>query len=710
MAGEPASRSAMGTPGYMAPEQVDGREADPRTDIFAFGLVLYEMTTGERTAAGVRPQLDALPEKLAHVVDRCIEPDPENRWQTARDLNAEMDWAAQPAGAAASPAQDGFTATRGLSHIWGLAGWLTAVLAILAAAFLYLRHPEPEARIVRSTILPPEKTDFAFGTNYGSLAMSPDGRRLVFAATGEDGKSQLWIRSLESSKALPLEGTEGARLPFWSPNSRWVGFFADSKLKKIDTEGGPAIALADALDPTGGSWSDKDGGTIVFSPVAASGPLLKISSAGGATTPTTAVNPAEGISDHSPRFLPDGEHFLFATVTAAGRGGLSLRVGSLSSTSSKVIGPVDSDAAYAEGRLLFLRGGTLVAQPFDMKVLWPTGEAVPVAERVESLVRPAGIGVFSASTTGMLAYRIGAPASSNSWQLTWFDRLGKQTGTVGEPGPIRQVRLSPDRKTLAATFIFGAGRSDLWTYDLARGLPTRFTSGTGVNLNPVWSPDGKTIAFTSPRAGHFDLYRKPANGSAPEELLYADGKTKIPYSWSPDGKALLFGTTTPDGDLYVLPLTPETPGGPLKPVPFRENKFYESAAQFSPDGKWVVYASNEAQQAEIQDIYVAPLSRPAERRRVSPNGGRIPRWRKDGKEIFFVTPEGKLMAAEVRISEGAVEVSVVRMLFGGIPTSSPQPYDVSADGQRFLVTVPVASPKTSEPITLVQNWSFALRK
>jgi len=709
-----APKAAIGTPAYMSPEQAEGKECDARSDIYSLGMVLHEMATGKRPAdPAVAPEaLSTAPlpphlgERFAHVIGRCLARDPESRWQTARDVKAEIEWAAKPADAPASMERPKFgapgTPVR-VPWLWPAMAAL-ALFALAMLAMFHFRQAAPEAGVVRTAVLPPEKTLFSFTTNLGPVALSPDGRRMVFAATAEDGKTQLWIRPLDAGAAQALAGTEGGQFPFWSPDSKWVAFFAGGKLKKIDTQGGPPIDLADALNPRGGSWSAN--GTIVFAPTGGVPTTLqKISSAGGAA-PVQAVDAAAGAAQRFPWFLPDGEHFLLAaTKFTGGAGRVVLLVGSLGSTAGKPAGEADSNAVYAEGRLLYLRGSTLMAQPFDLKALHTVGEAVPVVEHVETFLNN-GTGVFSVSAAGLLAYQTGTGTVGR--QLTWFDRTGKTMGTVGEPRQYYHIELSPDGKRLAATSA-GAGNLDLWTYDLARGLPTRLTFDPAAEVTAVWSADGRTLAFNSNRKGGTDLYRKPSNGSGAEELLYADDRDKNPTSWSRDGRFLLYHTTGGEQgpDLFVLPLIPERPGAPLKPVPFLQTKFAESWGQFSPDGRWVAYTSNESQQVEV---YVAPFSRPTEKHQISTGGGLKPRWRQDGKEIFYQTPGGQLMAAEVRIGEETVEVGAVHALFGGIPGGYFYLYDVSADGQRILAAVPAGSQKGPEPVTLVLNWAAGLKK
>jgi dipeptidyl aminopeptidase/acylaminoacyl peptidase len=370
-----------------------------------------------------------------------------------------------------------------------------------------------------------------------------------------------------------------------------------------------------------------------------------------------------------------------------------------------MVARTSSNAIYADGHLLFLRGNTLMAQPFDAKRLATTGDTVPVAEQVGSVTVDA-VGLFSATSTGLLAYQAGTGAGGIS--LTWFDRSGKPGGALGDAGDFRTLEFSPDRKSLAASAADASGNRDLWIYDVARGLRTRFTFDPAMDDFPLWSPDGRSIAFSSNRKGHFDLYRKSSDGTGAEELLYEDNLDKTQGSWSPDGKFLLYSAVRPMtfDDIWVLPLASREAGGAPKPSLFLQTALQEQRPRFSPDGRWVAYQSNESQQFEI---YVAPFPGPGGKRQISTSGGTFPRWRRDGKEIFYVAPNGRLMAAEVNARGNAIEVGQVRPLDIRVVTTGSYRYDVSTDGQRFLVAT-APEQNAVAPLTLVQNWAAGLKK
>ena len=575
----------------------------------------------------------------------------------------------------------------------------TAALTIGAAVIIALTavrfHEQPlQTPVVRSSIPPPENAVFA-----SPMAISPDGRRLAFGASTSDGKTQIWVRPLDAPTPHPLPGTEGATHPFWSPDSRFLGFFAEGKLKKIDASGGPAFTLCAAPDGEGGTWN-RDG-VIVFSPTSRDA-LYQVSAASGVPSPVTTLDRSRSETTHRwPWFLPDGRRFLYGAGNTAS--GSAIRVGSIDSTSdSKVLVESMFNAVYAQGYLLFLREGTLMAQPFDTTRLVTTADASPVAEQIQT---PRGLlrGVFSVSATGFLVYRTGGPIAGD--QLAWFDRSGKQVAKLGAPGLFSNVHLSPDGKSASvATLDPATHNRDVWLYDVARGFRTRFTSDPAEERESIWSPDGRMIVFMSNRRGHFDLFEKPSGGGGDADLLLASDVDKYPSSFSPDGKSLLYWT---QGDpktashLWVLPMT-----GERKPYPFAQTLFRECCGKFAPNGRWIAYASDES---EREEIYVAPFPGPGAKRRISTAGGSWPSWSRDGKEIFYLAMDKRLMSAEVNVVGGVLQVGAIRPLFGPLVCGGGSCFDVSADGRQFLVR---AEPEqtTAESLTLVQNWTAALKR
>jgi len=701
----------LGTAAYMSPEQAVGRTVDRRSDVFSFGAVLFEMLAGKCAFPGATTPdiLEAVvksdpdwsrlpvgtPAYLRRLLERTLAKDRRQRMQAIGEARIVLE--NPEIGGSYLPG----TTTASLHHKTPRWSWaVEGVFALAAAAvsFVHFRETQPEPQMVLTAILPPEKSVVTSRGNSGPMALSPDGKRIAFAATGEDGKSQLWIRPLSATAARPVPGSEGGTFPFWSPESRYLAFFAGGKLKKIDTAGGPPVILADAPNPRGGAWSTS--GMIVFAPNNNVGGLVKISSLGGDSAPVTAPGLENGNS-RAPWFLPDGRHFLFISLRPPNH--VQLLLASLDSSEVKPIAETGSNAVYSEGRLLYLREDILMAQAFDLKALAAMGDAVPIAELIQRAFSPNTIGMFSVSASGLLAYMRGV--GDYGLQLTWFDRTGKSLGTIGEPRSFSSIALSPGAKTLVASFYDSLGM-DVWTYDLARGLPARFTFDPARDDFPVWSPDGRSVVFNSVRKGHWDLYRKSADGSGVEELLYSDDREKYPNTWTPDGKSLLFQTLDGKADSWVLTMTPESPGAPLKAVQFLPGVSSARWAKFSPDGRWVAYYAEESQRGEV---YVSPFLHSGSKRQISTNGGTKPRWRQDGKEIFYLSPEGQLMATEVRIGGETVEVGATHALFGGIPLGNGYGYDISADGQRILATV-AKDQKSNEPITLVQNWAAGLKK
>jgi eukaryotic-like serine/threonine-protein kinase len=716
MIGDPAltqEGTILGTFQYMAPEQLEGKEADARSDIFAFGTVLYEMATGQKAFAGksqasliasilsaepapissVQPMT---PPALDRVVKTCLAKEPDDRWQTAHDVMLQLKWIAEGGSQAGVPAPV-VAKRKGRERLaWGVAAVLA--LATVALAALAFARPRAVQRAVRSSILPPEKTTYHFISDAGGPpAVSPDGLQIVFTARDSSGKTSLWVRPLDSPAARELAGTDGAMYPFWSPDSLHIGFFAEAKLKKIDAAGGPALALCDAADGRGGSWN-RDG-IIVFEPHFRE-PLFRVAATGGKPEPATKFDESRKETTHRfPFFLPDGKHFLYeaGSHTVGTESELhSIYMGSLTGEAPKHLVNARSKGLYAAGHLLFVRQKTLMAQPFDPASGKLSGDPFPIVGNVQE--DPGFFtAVFSVSDNGVLAYQEGG-GNIDQFQLTWFDRSGKKMDTVGRRGNVFSPRISHDGRRV----VFAVGDpGDVWVEDFARNVSTRLTFDPADDSYAVWSPDDSRVAFLSQRSGGGDLYGKSSSGTGSDELLFSSPVGKNPRCFSPDGRLLLFESLNAKTkiDQEVLSLTDR------KVTPFLHSEFDEAQGDFSPDGRFVAYSSNESGRFEI---YVQAFPGPGGKWQVSTAGGAAPVWRRDGKELFYIAPDHKLMAVAVRTG-ATFEAEAPQALFETRVREDPdRHYDVSADGQRFLIVTPLGSEATP-PISLIQNWPVLLR-
>jgi serine/threonine protein kinase len=657
----------MGTPAYMAPEQREGGACDARTDIYALGLILYEMATGKRFSPQASHS-EGVPERLAHVIERCLETDPGERWQAASDIRKELAWSVKHA-------------TNSPSRQTSLRGWapLAAAVLLAAAAGGALVH------LADSRRAPDERPEMRLEINAPGLvpsdfAISPDGRSLVFQGS-MDGQSRLWLRPLASETAKPLPGTDRGLRPFWSPDGTSIGFFADGQLKRIDIATGIVQQLAPS-QAANGAWGD---GTIVFNRCA-SCPLDQVRASGGEVRQATSLQPNQ-ITHRFPSFLPDGRHFLFFALDASENG---IHLGSLDSTDTRSLFEAESAGVFAPPDfVLFARGGGLWAQRLDLKAFKSIGEPVPVAERVvlDSL------GYFdvavSASAAGPVAYQ----ARNVARQLAWMDRTGRQIATVGRPddGQSRgdiQLRLLPDGRSALITRMVG-GKRNVWTVDTESGALRRITSQSSREFFAA-SPDGSRIVFSSMvNGGITDLFEASLAGGA-ARLLSKGPESKSAQDWSADREYILYRTQSRGYDLWALQLA-----GDRKPIPVAQTPFDEDRGRFSPDGRWVAYESLESSRPEV---YVQAFPGPGDRSVISFDGGSFPEWGGGGRELFYVSAENRLMAVPVTIKGPRIERGKPVELFTLRPGSI---YAPGRDGQRFLISAVV---EDSSPITVLLNW------
>ena len=715
----------VGTFQYMSPEQVEGKEADARSDIFAFGAVLYEMVSGRRAFEGktavsvaasilekepepIRNLQPLTPPALERVIKKCLAKDPDSRWQSAGDLASELTWIAEGS-ASGVPAISTSARPRGMRVSEWIA-WAFCLLAIIAVIVLSLvlgfSGSQPSA--VRTQIAAPEKLQFNFvGDSGGPPVVSPDGRNLVFSGKA-DGKNQLFLRSLGKMTPQPIAGTEEASFPFWSPDSRSIAFFAGDKLKRIDISGGAPLTICDAPAGRGGAWSNN--GTIVFSPTFTDA-LLQVRATGG--TPAPATKLSDQYTTHRwPWFLPDGRHFLYLAANHAATTSANAAVfwASLDGKDNKLLFPSRSNAIYASGQLLYVRDNTLMTQPFDGSSGQLQGEAVALTNDVQidgSVWR----GTFSASDTGTLIYEPGIAGAGN--RLTWLDRGGKETGNAGTPDSIAMIELSPDDKKAAVTI--GDPQGVIWIYDLIHNSRSRFTFGSESSMNAIWSRDGKQIAYLMGNAANAfsrKLIVRNADGSGQAKEITQIGTLQTLQQelddWSPDGRYLLYDAGTigqGNGvDIWMLPMF-----GDHKPTAFLAAPGDQGYAQFSPEGRWVAYSSTENGRPEV---YVVAFPSTGAKWQISANGGTRPRWRRDGKEILFEVPgSGKMMSAQVNGSGPNLELGEVRVLFEGTnlpPNNAGSQWALTSDGQRLLA---ITTGETGAlPLTVIQNWTAELKR
>jgi serine/threonine protein kinase len=702
--------SIVGTLGYMAPEQLEGKDTDARTDIFAFGVLLYEMLTGARAFAGdsqagvISAIMSADPispaalqpvasPALERTLRQCLAKSPDQRWHCMHDLVSELKWITEggaPSRLPAAPVQPRFAA-------WRYVVAAAVALALISAAVLYARFSGkvPPGRTVSLDFVLPEKLHMR---SIDIPTPSPDGERIVFSAMNADNKYALWTRSLNSPALRQLPGTEGAILPFWSPDGRQIGFLADGKLKRVDLVGGTPQTIIQIPDNFGAAtWGSK--GTILFGN---NGALYTVPAQGGERRLVRALGQGE-YSQYWPQFLPDGEHFLYALSGSQDDTGFYL--GSLDGKLRRKLLGTDTKAIALDGYLVFSRGDVVYAQEFDLKSLQLRGQPAPLADHALTFGTSVGANFFaslSRAPNDVLAYRTGSTGSDV--ELTWFDRSGNRISTLGPAAQFTNPALSPDGKWIATGRRDAQGR-DLWLFDVGRGTSTRMTFDPADEFNPTWSPDGKQIAFTGTGRRHRDIYVMDAHGTRAPELLLESPEPKNVEQWSPDGKYLVYNTGTPQ-NLYVVPLF-----GDRKPIAMLTSPFVEDMGQISPNGKWLAYRSNESGTSEVYVLAFAPNDPSARRKwRISTDGGMEPQWRADGKELFYLNGS-TLMSVEVKGDGREFEAGLPKVLFDTILTSNitRNRYTMSRDGQRFLmVTMP--KDQVHPEIHVLVNWEAGLRR
>jgi Tol biopolymer transport system component len=710
-----AQGSVAGTFQYMAPEQFEGKEADARSDVFAFGVVLYEMVTGRKAFEGktqaslivkimehepapISTVQPVTPPALERLVRHCLAKDPQERWQTAHDLLLQLRWIGE--GGSQVGVAPVLARRRKLraEFAWAAAGVSTAaLLAILGVGAWTWLQPKPVPQQTRFTIAPPENSAYTLGTG-GPLTLSPDGRRLAFV-TGTFGKGQLWVRDLDSLTPRLLPGTEGAWHPTWSPDGRFLAFvIPGAQYKKIDVNGGTPITIADPgfTGLLSSAWSRE--GAILFTGAGAR--LFRIPESGGQPVAVTELDKSRNETSHTwPIFLPDGRRFIYA-AQGSDTSKSALYLASLDSPARTHLIDGFSFVAYARGYLFFQRRGTLMAQPFDEKAGRVNGDGAPVIEGVQS-DESFGDCACSVSADGTLAYITGTSLVGGN-ALTWFDAHGQRAGTVGEPSVLQGFRISPDGRSLAVSLKDNSTNSnnsanyDIWTIDLERNVSTRLTSDSKIDNNPIWSADGTHVIFRSDRKGQGDLYQRAAGGGGADELLFESLESKAPTSASRDGKLMLF-TRNMGGqkktDIWALPLS-----GDRKPFPVVSTDFNESGAAFSPDGRWIAYDSSES---GANQIYIQPFPPTGPRVRVSTTTGNNPAWSADGRQLFYRTNDNHVMSVDVT---SPMRPGVPKELFTQAGGWTMDPVH-----QRFLMAV-APDATGAAPITVVLNWTAGLGK
>lgn len=706
-----AEGTIVGTFQYMAPEQLEGKEADARSDLWAMGCVLYEMATGRRAFEGksqaslitsimgsvpppVSQVIPTTPPAFDRLVHACLAKDPADRIQSAHDVKLQLQWAAEGGSQASAPAiKAGESKRRG-----NFVPWIVAAVAVLAAGAVALSKKPPTASPpVYAYLQPPPGVLFSSSTDRPlPLAISRDGSTIAFCARDGEGPDLLWVRALDSDDARPIPGTEGAQGPFFSPDGRSLGFFTSGELKRVEVAGGPVITLARGIDQRGGTWNEE--GVILFTGNSY-GPVSQISANGGPVTAATVLDTTRAETTHRyPYFLPDGRHFLYlARRAGAGAGeNPTIFAGELGSDTRTAVIEVASNVAYASGHLVYVRGGVLVAQRFNTGALAVEGPAIPLVDDARMDTRFSR-GVFAVSESGVLICMTGRDQTRT--QLRWLDRSGNVLSDVGEPADYTYggtPRISPDGKSSIMPIAnVDRGVSDVWIVDLASGRRQKLTVDTSDHPAAQWLPDSRSAAVST----------NSTSGDGSIDVVHLDGKrasvvTAGDFMWpeSTFGDWMLYSNDEPNNGsgIHLASLSGKTP-----PEPFVDTPAYELGAQFSPDGRFVAYASDETGRMEI---FVAAFPQPGGRWQASQSGGVEPRWNRNGRELFFVDPSNHIMSLDVELDAAGFRAGAARSLFQWHGSAGQWRYDVSPDGNRFLVAAALEN-DLARPVTLITGWT-----
>ena len=708
-----AEGTIIGTLQYMAPEQLEGKESDARTDIFAFGAVVYEMVTGKKAFEGasqaslITAIMGAQPVPIAEIqpvspaaldwsIGRCLQKDPEDRWQSARDLMEEISRVRRRDDSTV-PASSRKGRTRERVFVT-----VSVIVGLTAAFSLYLgsqRQSDVE-RVLQFSVNMPNGVRRDISAAFGDAALSPDGESLVFLASDSAGRRLLYLRPLDSSQAVPLAGTEDPSFPFWSPAGRFIGFGVDDKLYTVAVAGGPVTLVTESGRLLGGSWNLD--GTIIFGRQL--GGIYQVASSGGEPSPVTSLDRSRFETDHRfPTFLPDGKSFIYF-ISAAQASYSGIYASPLDSEERVRISDAQSNALYASDHLLYARNGSLLAQPFDPERLTLTGEPFMLADHVRHNLGGGFYTAYTVSDEGLLAYM-----GETQPRLTWYDRQGQPTKTVGtQMSRPSRLSLSPDEERVAFhVFDPEAGISNLWLLDTVRDTSIQLTTSHW-NIMPIWAPDSRRIVFDSLRDGPFNIYEVSAAGGEETLLVEATHGRALATDWSNDGSLVVYEqrSSRGDHDLWLLPME-----GNRTPIAFLTSEFEERQGRLSPDGKWIAYTSTASGGNEV---YVRSMpsveDRPAVRKGVSTQGGLDSQWRRDGRELFYLDPSGRIMSVDIEIGESDIEIGEPRLLFDAQANSNEwgQNYAVSSDGERFLV---ISYPRAgSDSIEFIQNWPGLLEE